>query len=106
MSTPKFYVSFDVMEQLFSPKGIFHNSQKELLSDKAEYCITKSEDGKYLLLVMKYDQEINVLTAMPWDGDYNKDTNPWLRKMNEDPNQLELVLEEVPIIKQHYGVVS
>ena len=103
MRKPKFIVPFQDMEQLFSLKGIFHNSQKELLSPEIIYYITKSEDNKYLLLAMEVDKEVNVLTALPWEGGYDNMTNPWLKKINEDPNQLELALETVPIIKKHYG---
>ncbi len=108
MSYPKFNVPFSIMEQLFSFNGFLHNSRKELLSPDFTYYITKSEDGKYLVLMMKHGEEIDPLTSLLWDGDYDKGTNPWLKKnihSSFDPNQLELPLaDEKPFIKKHYGM--
>ena len=103
----KFNVSFPVMEQLFSSKGIFHNCQKEgLLSKNFLYYITLSEDKKYLLLVMKCANETNVLTACQWNMPYDKDTNPWLQNHFDliEEESVKSFTPEKSIIKIHYGI--
>lgn len=75
---PEYKIPFSTMKRLFDVGGFFHGSNKSLLSRESSYFITKSQDGKYLLLIQEVENVEEVLASVSWeDKSYDKTTNPW-----------------------------
>lgn len=82
MNYPKFAVTEATMRKLFEPDGFFHTCrQEDILSPGSTWYISKSSDGKLLLLIQLVGTTSTTLASLRWEGKpYTKTTNPWLLK--------------------------
>jgi len=77
-------VTESTMKKLFASGGFFHTCrQEDILSVGSTWHISKSSDGKFLLLVQVLHSVPTTLASLHWeDKPYNRTTNPWLIQKN------------------------